>query len=95
LAIGTFRLELDVAPLRSSRGRKGKDWKVIGGWELGKFVDGTHLKDGASRDWGFEDIEIANGKVIEDKGEVDSMLEEDQPVGSQVPDIQVHVPARM
>ena len=44
--------------------KEGKDWKVIGGWELKKFVDGTHLKDGASRDWGFEDIEIANGKVI-------------------------------
>jgi transcription factor C subunit 7 len=44
--------------------KEGDDWKVIGGWGVRKFADGTHLKDGASRDWGFEDIEIANGKVI-------------------------------
>ena len=40
------------------------DWKVIGGWEVKKLADGAHLRDGASREWGFEDIEIANGKVI-------------------------------
>lgn len=44
--------------------KEGDDWKVIGGWEDKKFVDGTHLKGGALRDWGFEDAEIANGKVV-------------------------------
>jgi transcription factor C subunit 7 len=34
-----------------------------GKWELGKIADGAHLEKGASRDWGFEDIEIAHGKV--------------------------------
>ena len=40
-----------------------QDWKVIGGWEAKRLADGAHLKDGASREWGFEDIEIADGKV--------------------------------
>ena len=43
--------------------KEGEDWKVIGGWEAKRLADGTHLKDGASREWGFEDIEIAGGKV--------------------------------
>lgn len=72
-----------------------EDWKVIGGWEVRRLADGAHLEDGASRDWGFEDIVVANGKVIYDKGEADSMLEEDQPVGCQVPDIEVQIHARM
>lgn len=72
-----------------------EDWKVIGGWEVRRLADGAHLEDGASRDWGFEDIVVANGKVIYDKGEADSMLEEDQPVGCQVPDIEVQIHAMM
>jgi len=75
--------------------KEGKDWKVIGGWDVKKFADGTHLKDGASRDWGFDDIEIADGKLIEDEGEGNPISEEDEPVGSQVPDIQVQMPTRM
>lgn len=43
--------------------REKEDWKVIGGWEVKRLADGAHLQDGALRDWGFEDIEIANGKV--------------------------------
>lgn len=44
--------------------KEEKDWKVIGGWEAKRLGDGSHLKDGALRDWGFEDVEIANGEVI-------------------------------
>lgn len=36
---------------------------MLGGWKAMRLVDGSHLKDGTSRDWGFEDIEIAGGKV--------------------------------
>jgi len=43
--------------------KEREDWRVIGGWEVKRLADGAHLQDGASRDWGFEDIEIANGKV--------------------------------
>ena len=39
----------------------------LDGWELLKLGDGGHLKDGATRDWGFEDIVIADGKVRRDK----------------------------
>jgi len=57
---------------------------VIGGWELLKLADGSHLEKGASRDWGFEDIQIANGKVIEDLGVPGTENELDDPVGPQV-----------
>lgn len=36
---------------------------TLGGWTAGKLADGTHLTEGAAREWGFEDIEIAHGKV--------------------------------
>lgn len=36
----------------------------LGGWEARRLTDGTHLKGGASREWGFEDIEIAHGQVL-------------------------------
>jgi transcription factor C subunit 7 len=48
--------------------KEGGDRGVIGGWEVKRFVDGAHLKDGALRDWGFEDIEIAHGKVMMRQG---------------------------
>lgn len=35
----------------------------LAGWELVRLGDGSHMKDGATRDWGFEDVEIAGGKV--------------------------------
>lgn len=36
---------------------------VLGAWKHLRLADGAHLKDGAAREWGFEDIEIAAGKV--------------------------------
>ena len=35
----------------------------VGDWEATKLADGTHLKEGASRDWGFEDVVIVDSKV--------------------------------
>ena len=35
----------------------------MGTWEAKRLGDGSFLKNGAERDWGFEDIEIADGKV--------------------------------
>ena len=32
-------------------------------WTAVRLADGSHLKDGASRDWGFEDVETARGRV--------------------------------
>ena len=36
---------------------------AVGTWEAKRLGDGSFLKNGAERDWGFEDIEIADGKV--------------------------------
>ncbi|TFK57246.1 phosphoglycerate mutase-like protein [Heliocybe sulcata] len=57
---------------------------VLGGWESKRLGSGSHLKEGASRDWGFEDIEIADGKVVPDKGEPGTENEVDEPVGPQL-----------
>ncbi|KAG6911932.1 hypothetical protein DXG01_000179 [Tephrocybe rancida] len=60
--------------------------RMVGAWKAKRLADGSHLKDGASRDWGFEDIEIAQGKVVDDPGVPGSeaLDERDEPVGSQV-----------
>ena len=36
---------------------------AVGNWAARVLGDGSHLKDGLQRDWGFEDIQIADGKV--------------------------------
>lgn len=65
-----------VAP--ADQGMLGpKFWKAI------KLGDGSHLKQGAQRDWGFEDIELENGKVVLHPGVPGSENEEDTPVGPQ------------
>jgi transcription factor C subunit 7 len=43
--------------------RKRNAKKVVGEWEALVVGDGTYLSDGTSREWGFEDIEVANGVV--------------------------------
>lgn len=41
----------------------GKKETFVGGYEAVKLASGDHLDGGASRDWGFEDIIIKDGKV--------------------------------
>jgi transcription factor C subunit 7 len=60
-----FSLRVGCCSLTEFVRKEADDWKVVGGWEVKRLADGGHLKDGASRDWGFEDIEIANGKVTD------------------------------
>ena len=36
---------------------------VVGAWEAVRVADGGHLREGASRDWGFEDVEVKEGEV--------------------------------
>ncbi|KAJ7181708.1 phosphoglycerate mutase-like protein [Mycena crocata] len=57
---------------------------VLGGWDAVRLADGEHLKDGTSRDWGFEDIEIYNGEVVADPGVPGTEDEIDDRVGAQV-----------
>ncbi|KAF7306968.1 hypothetical protein MIND_00489600 [Mycena indigotica] len=61
------------------------DGKVLGGWEAKRLADGAHLAQGTSRDWGFEDIEVANGKVVDDPGVPGTEKEIDGPNGVQIP----------
>jgi len=57
--------------------------QVLGGWKPLALVSGEHLKGGSSREWGFEDIEVEKGRVVEDPGVPGSEYEEDQPIGLQ------------
>ena len=43
------------------RHQTGQD--PLDGWKLVRSGDGSPLKDGSTRDWGFEDIVVADGKV--------------------------------
>jgi transcription factor C subunit 7 len=36
--------------------------KALGGWVAKRLGSGAHLQDGALREWGFEDVVIADGK---------------------------------
>jgi transcription factor C subunit 7 len=36
---------------------------VLGGWMAKTLATGDHLSQGLQRDWGFEDIQISDGKV--------------------------------
>jgi len=58
--------------------------EVLGAWNPVSLASGEHLAEGATRDWGFEDILIKDGKVVEDDGIPGTEHEEDFPVGSQV-----------
>jgi transcription factor C subunit 7 len=37
--------------------------EVLSGWTVKALASGDHLRDGVQRDWGFDDVEIASGKV--------------------------------
>jgi len=56
---------------------------VVGAFVATKLADGSHLKEGASRQWGFDDIEVEDGRVVEDPGEPGTENEEDFPLGLQ------------
>ncbi|KIL70787.1 hypothetical protein M378DRAFT_67173 [Amanita muscaria Koide BX008] len=58
-----------------------KDGDPLGVWTAVRLADGSPLTGGTSRDWGFEDIEIAEGKVVHDPGVDGTQNEIDEPVG--------------
>ncbi|TFK41114.1 histidine phosphatase superfamily [Crucibulum laeve] len=58
--------------------------EVLGCWTALKLADGAHLSQGTSREWGFQDIEVDKGRVVEDPGEPGSETDVDEPIGSQV-----------
>jgi len=58
--------------------------RILGAWDAKKLADGSHLPQGSLREWGFEDIEIEAGKVVEDPGVPGSEGLQEGPTGSQV-----------
>ena len=45
----------------TAAGPDGHD--LLGAYKGVKLADGSHLKEGASREWGFDDVEIDKGEV--------------------------------
>ncbi|KAI0724507.1 histidine phosphatase superfamily [Cerioporus squamosus] len=68
---------------------------AVGNWHPKKLADGGHLKDGVTREWGFDNCIIVDGKVIDHHGEPGSEKEVDHPVGLQVHLLPPAVQARM
>ncbi|VDB99628.1 unnamed protein product [Peniophora sp. CBMAI 1063] len=62
-----------------------KEDGVVGAFEIVTLGSGKHLKDGLQRDWGFEDIQIADGKVVNDKGVPGTEGKDPGPSGLQIP----------
>ncbi|KAF9453774.1 PGAM-domain-containing protein [Macrolepiota fuliginosa MF-IS2] len=83
LRIGCCSLS-ELVPKYLVDGEQEGRTKVVGAWEAKKLADGGHLEKGASREWGFEDIEIAAGKVVEDPGVPGSEHLTEGPAGAQV-----------
>ncbi len=53
-------------------------------WTRVKTADGSHLSGGSLRDWGFQDVEVDNGRVVNDPGVPGSENEKNEPVGSVI-----------
>ena len=43
--------------------RKEEEERVVGGWTPLRVGDGRHMKEGSTREWGFEDVMVKDGKV--------------------------------
>ncbi len=43
--------------------RTGGPPEVVGRWNAVKLADAAHLKDGVTRDWGFDNAVVLDGKV--------------------------------
>ncbi|KAL0951121.1 hypothetical protein HGRIS_007857 [Hohenbuehelia grisea] len=80
LRVGCCSLTDFVRPAGGDTFESGR--RVLGAWEARKLADGAHLKQGSSREWGFEDIEVDHGKVVPDPGVPGTEQELDEPVGA-------------
>ncbi|KAG8961294.1 hypothetical protein FRC03_005552 [Tulasnella sp. 419] len=75
-----------------SEARPGADIKavpVLGSdrWKISTLTDASFLTGGVERDWGFEDIQIHEGKVVNDRGVPGTENESEGPVGLQIDNI--------
>ncbi|KZT57427.1 phosphoglycerate mutase-like protein [Calocera cornea HHB12733] len=56
-----------------------------GKWQpVGQLASADHLVNGVERDWGFEDVSLIGGHVVEDEGEGESADVDEGPVGLMV-----------
>jgi len=76
-------LRVGCCTLSELKRKEGAE-KVVGGWEAEYLADGKHMKEGATRDWGFEDIVVADGQVVNDKGQPGTEGDDEGPVGLQL-----------
>ncbi|KAJ2931140.1 hypothetical protein H1R20_g5961, partial [Candolleomyces eurysporus] len=70
--------------LKPDQAEEGREKGLLGAYHPVKLADGAHLKGGALREWGFDDVEVEKGRVVEDPGEPGTETEEDFPVGPQI-----------
>ncbi|KZO98371.1 phosphoglycerate mutase-like protein [Calocera viscosa TUFC12733] len=56
-----------------------------GKWQpVGQLASAAHLTNGVERDWGFEDVSLIGGHVVEDEGEGESSDADEGPVGLMI-----------
>ncbi|PPR06900.1 hypothetical protein CVT24_011590 [Panaeolus cyanescens] len=72
-----------LTELERRKGENGQH-RILGAFRPIMLVSGQHLKGGSSREWGFEDIEVEKGRVVDDPGVPGSENEKDEPVGLQI-----------
>ncbi|KAF8337407.1 uncharacterized protein EI90DRAFT_3287027 [Cantharellus anzutake] len=58
---------------------KSNETPRLGEWEVVVKTDAHFLDGGVERDWGFEDIEVDQGEVVDDVGSRDTIGEEEGP----------------
>jgi len=58
--------------------------QAVGVWKAQGLAEGHFLKGGLERDWGFEDIEVAHGEVVDDPGVPGTEGDAEGTVGLQV-----------
>lgn len=78
LRVGCCTLTKVVRSSNQKQQEEGAGWKAV------LLADGGHMKGGSTRDWGMEDIEVENGRVVEDAGVPGTEGEVDEVSGPQV-----------
>ncbi|KIM85269.1 hypothetical protein PILCRDRAFT_817269 [Piloderma croceum F 1598] len=90
--LGDRNLPLQVGCCTLTDVKRKSGAKVLGGWTAKALASGDHLSQGVQRAWGFQDVEIADAKVVDDPGVSGSENEEEGPVGCQLqPSIESHL----
>ncbi|KAK2461883.1 hypothetical protein APHAL10511_006346 [Amanita phalloides] len=82
--VGDRQLPLRVGCCTVSEFVRDNGGGILGTWKAVRLADGSLLSGGSSRDWGFEDVQIAHGKAIDDSGISGVEADPDELVGLQI-----------